>query len=163
MPVPELSLTHYRGNMFGLLVLPPDILQTTMTTESKVTHHTTGDETTTVQVHCTGHVRREVGTATLEFAFEGNTLRKFLDAFFQQYDVADLLIAESESEATAHGWAPPVEGPPGTWRKNPEGEQTRPYARICVNGRFNEHLDGFETELTDGDRVALMKPFMFCV
>jgi molybdopterin converting factor small subunit len=31
-----------------------------------------------------------------------------------------------------------------------------------VNGRFNEQLDGFDTELTDGDRVALMYPFMFC-
>ena len=162
MDVPELSLTHYRGNMFGLLVLPPDILQTTMTTESKVTHHTTGDETTTVQVRCTGHVRREVSTTDLEFTFEGETLREFLAAFFEEYDVADLLIAETEADATAHGWAPTVEDPPGTWRKNPEGEQTRAYARVVVNGRFNEHLDGLDTRLADGDRVSLMHPFIYC-
>lgn len=132
-----------------------------MTIESSSIQRATGD-TTTVNVRCTGHVRREVGTADLEFAFEGETLREFLDTFFQEYDVADLLIAETESEATAHGWAPAVEGPPGTWRKNPEGEQTRAYARVVVNGRFNEHLDGLDTRLTDGDRVSLMHPFIYC-
>ena len=35
-------------------------------------------------------------------------------------------------------------------------------ARVCVNGRFNELLDGFDTELEDGDRVALVNPFMYC-
>ena len=124
----------------------------------------TGDSTTTtVECRATGHVRDAIGTHTLEYRFEGSTLADFLDAFLAEYDVADLLLAETEAEATAPGWAPTPDELPGTWRKNPEGEQTRPYARICVNGRFNEHLDGFETELRDGDRVALMKPFMFCV
>lgn len=118
--------------------------------------------TTTVTVRCTGHVRREVGTPDLEYTFAGSTLRDLLEQFFEDYEVADLLIAETEREATADGWAP-IEGePPGTWRKNPEGEQTRAYARILVNGRFNEHLDGLDTRLEDGDRVALMNPFMFC-
>ncbi len=31
-----------------------------------------------------------------------------------------------------------------------------------VNGRFNEHLDGLDTELADSDRVSLMYPFIFC-
>ncbi|PSP75849.1 hypothetical protein BRC81_14320 [Halobacteriales archaeon QS_1_68_20] len=57
----------------------------------------------------------------------------------------------------------PVEDPPGTWRSNPEGERTRADARVLVNGTFNEHLDGFETRLEDGDRVALVNPFVFCV
>ncbi len=85
-----------------------------------------------------------------------------LEAFFDEYDVEEMLIAETEAEATAHGWAPPPDDLPGTWRKNPEGEQTRPYARVCLNGRFNEHAAGFETVLEDGDRVALIYPFMFC-
>ncbi|WP_049925646.1 MoaD/ThiS family protein [Halopiger goleimassiliensis] len=117
---------------------------------------------TTVTVRCTGHVREAVGTHELEFAFEGGRLREFLEAFFAEYDVEDMLIAETEADATARGWAEPPADLPGTWRKNPEGEQTRPYARVCVNGRFNEHLEGFETELADGDRVALIYPFMFC-
>ena len=117
---------------------------------------------TTVTVRCTGHVREAVGTHELEFTFEGTRLREFLEAFFEEYDVEDLLIAETEADATARGWAPVPDDLPGTWRKNPEGDQTRPYARVCVNGRFNEHYDGFETELADGDRVALIYPFMFC-
>ncbi|RQH00112.1 MoaD/ThiS family protein [Natrarchaeobius oligotrophus] len=117
---------------------------------------------TTVTVRCTGHVREAVGAHELEFTFEGRRLREFLEAFFEEYDVADLLVAETEADATARGWADPPESLPGTWRKNPPGEQTRTYARVCVNGRFNEHADGFETVLEDGDRVALIYPFMFC-
>jgi hypothetical protein len=80
-------------------------------------------------VRPTGHVRAAVGQPRLEFTFAGSTLREFLAAFFEEYDVAELLIAETEAEATAHGWATPPEELPGTWAKNPEGEQTRAYAR----------------------------------
>jgi molybdopterin converting factor small subunit len=119
---------------------------------------------TTVTVKCTGHVRTEIGDHRFEYTFEGDTLREFLDAFFAEYDVADMLIAETEAEATTRGWAPVDEDDlPGTWSKNPEGEQTRAYARVCVNGRFNEHLDGLDTEPSQGDRVALIYPFMFCL
>ncbi|WP_368408668.1 MoaD/ThiS family protein [Halorussus salilacus] len=117
---------------------------------------------TTVEVRCTGHVRDAVGAPSLTFAFEGTTLRAFLDAFFAEYDVKDLLIAETEDEATTDGWADAPEDLPGTWKKNPEGEQTRRYARVAVDGQFNEHLDGLDTELSDGDRISLMYPFIFC-
>jgi molybdopterin converting factor small subunit len=33
---------------------------------------------------------------------------------------------------------------------------------VLVNGKFNEHLGGFDTELTEDDRVALVYPFMYC-
>ncbi|WP_336002641.1 MoaD/ThiS family protein [Halorientalis halophila] len=118
---------------------------------------------TTVTVKCTGHVRTAVGEPRFEFAFAGNTLREFLAAFFDEYDVADMLIAETEAEATTRGWAPVEEDLPGKWNANPEGEQTRAYARVMVNGRFNESLDGLDTRLADGDRVALVYPFMFCL
>lgn len=121
------------------------------------------DGSTTVEARCTGHVRDAVGTGRLSFTFEGTTLREFLEAFFADYDVSDLLIAETEADATTRGWAPTPEELPGEWAKNPEGEQTRTYARVLVNGTFNEHLDGFDTELHDGDRVAMVKPFVFCV
>jgi molybdopterin converting factor small subunit len=121
-------------------------------------------ETTTVEVRATGHVRTALGTHEVEFTFEGNTLRAFLDAFLDEHDVADLLLAETEADASTRGWARPPDPDrlPGTWKKNDPGEQTRTYARVCVNGVFNEHLDGFDTELAAGDRVALMYPFIFC-
>lgn len=119
---------------------------------------------TTVTVKCTGHVRTKIGEPRLTFTFEGDTLREFLSAFFAEYDVEDMLIAETEADASTEGWAKyPGEELPGTWRKNPEGEQTRAYARVVVNGQFNEHLDGLDTKLEDDDRVALMYPFMFCL
>ena len=122
----------------------------------------TSGGTTTVEVRCTGHVRTEIGEHGFEYSFEGSTLRAFLDAFFEEYDVADMLIAETEAEATTEGWAPMESEPPGSWETNPEGEQTRAFARVAINGQFNEHLDGLDTELEDGDRVALMYPFMYC-
>ncbi len=121
-------------------------------------------ETTTVEVRATGHVRDALGTPRLSFTFEGSTLREFVDAFFAEHDVRDLVIAETDAESSTRGWAP-IDGDdvPGELRKNPDGERTRTYARILVNGTFNENLDGFDTELSDDDRVALVYPFVFCV
>jgi len=126
-----------------------------------------GDATaeTTVEVRATGHVRTALGTPSLTVSFEGSTLREFLEAFFDAHedvDLASMLLAETEADAATRGWAPAPENLPGTWRKNPDGENTRTYARVTVNGRFNETLDGFDTELEDGDRVGLIYPFMFC-
>jgi molybdopterin converting factor small subunit len=120
--------------------------------------------TTTVQVRATGYVRDALGTPRLSFTFEGSTLRDFAEAFFAEHDVRDLVIAGTEAEAATRGWAP-IDGDdvPGALRKNPDGEQTRAYARILINGQFNENLAGFDTELSAGDRVALVYPFMFCV
>ncbi len=118
---------------------------------------------TTVEVRCTGHVRTAIGTGRLQYTFDGETLREFLDAFFEEYDVREMLIAETEAEATTEGWAPEMDELPGkNYAKNPEGEQTRRYARVVINGTFNEHLDGLDTELDDGDRVALIYPFIYC-
>lgn len=119
-------------------------------------------KTTTVDVKATGHVRRELGEHRFSFTFEGDTLGEFLDAFFEEYGCRDLLLAETEAEETAHGWINYPSDPPGRWVRNPEGERTRAYARVLVNGRFNELLDGFATELADGDRITLAYPFMFC-
>lgn len=117
---------------------------------------------TTVTVRATGNVRQRLGNHQLEFTFEGRTLGAFLNAFFDQYAVSDLLIAESETEAVAPGWAPSPDQLDDSWYTNAEGEQTRTYARVCVNGRFNETLDGFDTEIQDGDRITLAHPFIFC-
>jgi molybdopterin converting factor small subunit len=121
-------------------------------------------EATTVDVRATGHVRDALGAPQLSFTFEGSTLREFVEAFFAEHDVCDLVIAETEAESATRGWAP-IEGDdvPGELRKNPAGEQTRAYARILINGTFNENRERFDTELSEGDRVALVNPFVFCV
>ena len=118
---------------------------------------------TTVTVRCTGHVRTELGEYEFEYTFAGDTLREFLDELFEDYpELQEMLIAEKEADATHSGWAPTPEELPGTWTKNPVGEQTIAYARILVNGHFNENENGFDTKLEAGDRVALVYPFMFC-
>ncbi|MFB6081396.1 MAG: MoaD/ThiS family protein [Halanaeroarchaeum sp.] len=120
-------------------------------------------EETTVELRMTGHVRRRTGIGKTEYTFEGSTLRDLLTAVFEEFDVQDLIIAESEADATTDGWAPTPESLPGVWKKNPPGDQTRRYARVLVNGRFNEHLDGLDTTIEDGDRVGLLYPFVYCV
>ncbi|WP_336345224.1 MoaD/ThiS family protein [Halalkalicoccus ordinarius] len=130
------------------------------TTRSEGEPERTSDRTVTVV--CTGHVYTAVGEHRFQYEFEGTKLRDLLAALFEEHDIEHMLIAETEAEATHSGWAPTPDELPGTWRKNPEGEQTRKYARVTVNGRFNEHFDGLDTELSDGDRVALIYPFMFC-
>ncbi|WP_277556001.1 MoaD/ThiS family protein [Halobaculum limi] len=117
---------------------------------------------TTVEVKGTGRLYDALPDHRFEYTFEGSTLREFLDQFFEEYDVAELVLARTPEEAVARGWAKPPGELPADFKANPEGDRTRAFARICVNGRFNEHLDGFDTELTDGDRIALMYPFMFC-
>lgn len=117
---------------------------------------------TTVEVVATGHVRGAIGEGRFEYTFDGSTLRECLDGLFEEYDIEDLLMAETEDEEAHRGWAPRPDELPGTWRANPKGDRTRAYARVLVNGRFNEHHDGLDTELDDGDRVALVYPFIFC-
>jgi molybdopterin converting factor small subunit len=31
---------------------------------------------------------------------------------------------------------------------------------VTINGVFNEHLDGLDTNISDGDRVGLLYPFI---
>ncbi len=145
--------------MFGLTLL---LLATLALGMSRQLREQEAAAERTVEVRCTGHVRDAVGEPHMEYTFDGRTLGDFLEAFCGTYDVADLLIAETESEASTDGWAPELVDLPGTWVKNPEGEQTRCYARVTVNGQFNELLDGLETTLEDGDRVGLLYPFIFC-
>ncbi|SDZ75901.1 ThiS family protein [Haloplanus vescus] len=124
---------------------------------------TAKQETTTVHLRATGHVRDAMEQSHQVYTFEGDTLRDLLEQFFDERpDLADMLIAETEAEASTDGWAVPPENLPGTWHKNPEGEQTRPFARVLVNGKFNEVLDGFDTKLEDDDRVSFVYPFIFC-
>jgi molybdopterin converting factor small subunit len=138
--------------------VPIVVMRTTTETETG-----TDPRTTTVHLRATGHVRDAMKRPHQEFTFEGDTLRDLLETFFDEHpELAEMLIAETEAEATTDGWANPPENLPGTWHKNPEGEQTKPYARVLVNGKFNEVLDGFDTKIEDGDRISFVYPFIFC-
>jgi hypothetical protein len=84
----------------------------------------TSQTLTTVGVQCTGRVRTAVGESGIEYAFEGDTLRAFLEQFFEEHDIRDVLITETEEEATAAGWAPELEELPGdNWAKNPRANR----------------------------------------
>lgn len=134
-----------------------------MQTKTELDAERTTSAETTVTVRCTGHVRTELGIGRFEYRFEGDTLREFLAEFFEEYDVKEMLIAETEAQATTEGWAPEFGELPGeNYNKNPEGEQSRRFARVLVNGTFNEHIDGLDTELDDSDRVTLIYPFIYC-
>jgi len=149
--------------MFDGNDLPVGDQQTNMNSRQQVVPESGARTSTTVQIRCTGLVRARVGRPTLEYTFEGETLRALLGSFCEEYDVADVLIATTEAEATTRGWAPEMDELPGrNYAKNPEGEQTRRYARVAVNGTFNEHLEGLDTTLEDGDRISMMYPFIYC-
>lgn len=145
--------------MCGFLLFPSELLIRPMET---ATMDSESQQTTTVTVRCTGHIYEAVGNSRFEYTFEGTTLSDFLAAFFEEYAIEDLVLASEESEEAASGWAEPPEELPGTWNQNPEGERVRRYARVTINGRFNEHLGGFQAQLEDGDRVGLMYPFVYC-
>ena len=84
-----------------------------MSANEALAERSDGTAVTTVEARCIGHVRTEIGEHSFEYSFEGNRLREFLDAFFEDYDVADMLIAETEEKATTNGWAPTDGDPPG--------------------------------------------------
>lgn len=117
---------------------------------------------TTVDVRCTGRVRAAVGTDELEFAFDGDRLGEFLAAFADDYGLEELLVVDptEEPDPMARLWARPPGEVPG-WRPDAETERARPYGRVCVNGRFSYRLAGLETRVADGDRIALLYPFLF--
>jgi molybdopterin converting factor small subunit len=75
-----------------------------------------------------------VGFGHADFAFEGNTVREFLPAVTQAYNVSDLLL-------------------------NPDGVSTRPSSRLVINGRFFELVGDLDAPIRDGDVVTLMRPY----
>ncbi len=75
-----------------------------------------------------------VGFGHADFEFDGNTVREFLPAVTQAYNVGDLLL-------------------------NQDGVSTKPYSRLVVNGRFFELVGGLDAAIRNGDVVTLMRPY----
>ena len=86
-----------------------------------------------VTVRFMAQVRTRLGKPQAEFEFHGQTLRELLEALLDEYDVRDLILTEEE--------------------------EVRPYARVMVNGRFHNLVGGLDTQIKDGDRIALVYPY----
>lgn len=94
-----------------------------MSSNRSAAEHAEPSTQTTVDVRCTGHVRTEIGEHSFEYTFEGSTLRAFLDAFFEEYDVADMLIAETEADATTEGGLRTTATRRGPGRRTPKANR----------------------------------------
>lgn len=86
-----------------------------------------------VTLKFTGNVHTRMGAYQMDFSFEGTKLRDLLSAMFTRHNLRDLLLDESGN--------------------------LKPYARVLVNGRFSELLQGLETPVRDGDIIVLIHPY----
>ena len=87
-----------------------------------------------VNLKFTGLVRKRMGVNQMEYAFDGSSLAELLEAFFNRYDIQDLILDEN-------------------------GE-ILPYSRIVVNGRFSYLVGNMETPIQDGDLVVFIRPYV---
>jgi molybdopterin converting factor small subunit len=78
--------------------------------------------------------RQRTGTGRVEFVSSQSRLWNVLKEIVNSFGIADLILTES-------------------------GE-IRPYARVLVNGRSYQFVGGLDTELRDGDTVALIYPWI---
>jgi len=81
-----------------------------------------------------GIPRLHTGTGRVEFVSSASRFRDVLRKIVDSYHVADIILTES-------------------------GE-LKPYVRILVNGRSFQFVGGLDTELHDGDTVALIYPWL---
>ena len=78
--------------------------------------------------------RQRTGKYSVQFVSSANRLRDILREVVDVYHIRDILFTESGD--------------------------VRPYARVLVNGRSYQFLGGLDTELHDGDTVALIYPWL---
>jgi molybdopterin converting factor small subunit len=86
-----------------------------------------------VTLKFTGNIYKRMGTFGMGFSFEGANLRDLLNELLARYNLRDLLMDDRG--------------------------QIRPYARVLVNGRFSEVLQGLDTLIQTGDTVTLIHPY----
>jgi molybdopterin converting factor small subunit len=87
----------------------------------------------TVTVKFMSIARQRAGVGVVEFTSRESRLRFVLKEIADAYRIADIIFTE-------------------------RGE-VRPWARVLVNGRSHEFVDGLDTELHNGDRIALIYPY----
>ena len=91
------------------------------------------DATVRVTVKFMSLARQRAGASIVEFTCPQSTLRDVTRAIVDSYGIADIILT--------------VEG------------EIRPWARVLVNGRAQEHVGGLDVELHDGDTLALVYPY----
>lgn len=87
------------------------------------------DGLTRVTIKFTSHFRKRLGQAMTEFTFEGNTLRQFIPALLEQYEIEDLLFKDGER---------------------------RPNVRVVIDGRYSYLLGGQDAPIPNGAIVVLV-------
>lgn len=87
----------------------------------------------TVTVKFMSIARQRVGVGVVEFTSRESRLRFVLKEIAGAYRIADIIFTE-------------------------RGE-VRPWARVLVNGRSHDFVDGLDTKLHNGDSIALIYPY----
>ena len=87
------------------------------------------DDLTRVTLKLTSHFRERVGKALTEFTFKGNTLRQFIPALVEQYEVEDLIFKDGERRSNV---------------------------RVVIDGRYSYLLGGPDAPIHDGATVVLV-------
>ena len=87
------------------------------------------DDLTSVMVKFTSHFRARAGIIQTEFAFKGDTLRQFIPALLQEFDIGDLLMKDDE---------------------------LKPHTRVVIEGRFSDLIGGWDAPIPDGSMVVLI-------
>ena len=81
-----------------------------------------------------GITRQRTGKYGVQFISVASKLADFLEEVVKAYDLGDILLTETG--------------------------RVRPYVRILVNGRSFQFVGGMDTELHDGDTLALIYPWL---
>ena len=87
---------------------------------------------TEVTLKFTGEFWERAGRGSVDFSFEGNTLRELLSTAFARYNVRDILLDDNEQFVFRSG--------------------------VMVNGRSARWIGGLNTPIQNGDEVILMRP-----
>lgn len=90
------------------------------------------DKPTNVSLKFTSHFRARVGMSNTKFTFKGNTLREFIPALLEQFDIAHMLM---------------------------EGDELKPHVRVVINGRFSYLVGGWDAQIPDGASVVLLHSY----
>ena len=91
------------------------------------------NELTHITLKFTSFFRAKVGLSQTEFAFKGSTLRHFIPAMLEKYDIADMLM---------------------------DGDELKSHVRVVINGRYSYLLGGWEAEIPDEAMVVLLHSYV---
>jgi molybdopterin synthase sulfur carrier subunit len=89
-------------------------------------------EPTNVNLKFASHFHARVGMSNTKFTYNGNSLREFIPALLEQFDIADLLM---------------------------EDDELRPPVLVVINGRYSYLIGGWDAQIPDGATVVLLHAY----